>query len=135
MTHEEIVAKIKEATKLLKVANAQISSTEAFSLISKFESEASLLSVFYFTRDQSIYLSLKARVLGFDGTESLTLTGTDQDFCMVSLKGCRFKYLDENWTPEFLRNMERVEGTLTIIFPSNERITLKALRGHAASDS
>ena len=134
MTHEQIVQKIKEAVKLLRVANATISSTEAFSLISKFESEASLLSVLYFTRDQSMHLFLKARVLGFDGSESLTLVATDQDFCMVSLEGCRYEYCDENWTPEFWRNTERVEGTLTIIFPSNESLTLKALRGQAASD-
>src|ERR1700692_1107502 len=104
MTHKEIVEMIKKAVDILRVANATISSTEAFSLISKFESEASLLSVLYFTQDQSMHLFLKARVSGFEGSESLTLVATDQNFCMVSLEGCKYKYCDENWTPEFCGN-------------------------------
>jgi hypothetical protein len=135
MTHKEIVEMIKKAVDILRVANATISSTEAFSLISKFESEASLLSVLYFTQDQSMHLFLKARVSGFEGSESLTLVATDQNFCMVSLEGCKYKYCDENWTPEFWRNTERGEGTLTILFPSNESLTLKVLRDQTAPDS
>ena len=81
-----------------------------------------------------MHLFLKARVVGFDGGESLVLVAGDHDFCIISLEGCKYKYYDERLALEFLRNKVRTEGTLTIVFPSNESLTLKVVRGETVSD-
>jgi len=133
MSHEEIVRKIREATKIHKEIEAITSWDDATLLLKKFQSEGTLLSVLFFTRDQTMHLFLKARVEGFDGDEFLTLVAGSRDFCFISLKGCRYEYTDERLAPEWLRNTDRVEETLTIVFPSNESLTLRALVNEAAS--
>jgi len=112
-----------------------ISSADAALLLSKFETEATLLKVTLALSGQSIYIALKARVGGFTEGEHLSLLTEAEDISIVSLKGCRFEYGDERAAPEFLQEWaaRRFEGTLTILFPSNERLSLRALRSEIPS--
>lgn len=110
-----------------------ISSAEAALLLSKFESEEILLFVNFFSQDRAINLTLHAHVADSVEGESLALFTSDKHMCLISLKGCRFEYADERSAPEFLREWatQKYDGMLKILFPSNETMTLRALRGNA----
>jgi len=113
-----------------------ISSEDAALLLSKFESEATLLKVSLLRKNPSITLSLQARVLGFTEGEILSLMTGTKDISFVSLNGCQFEYGDERAVPELIRDWatQKFEGALTILFPSDEKLTLRAFRSEVPSD-
>jgi hypothetical protein len=107
-----------------------ISSANAALLLSKFQSEATLLKVSFSKGDPYVSLSLQARVVDFTEGKSLSLITETKDFCVVSLKDCRFEYGDERELPELVREWatRKYEGALAILLSSDERLTLRAFR-------
>ncbi len=107
-----------------------ISSTEAASLISKYKSESKLVRIFFIARDKSVNLRLTASVLDFVESDRLTLVAPNGDHCLIVLRGCRFEYGDPREAPESIRGAvaEQFEGTLTIFFPSGDRLYLLEMR-------
>ena len=113
-----------------------ISSADAALVLSKFETEATPLRVTFSVPDNSIYLVLKAQLGAFTEGEHLCLLTQTKEISLISLKGCKFEYGDGRALPELLREWatQKYEGTLTILFPSDERLTLAAFRLEPPSD-
>jgi hypothetical protein len=107
-----------------------ISSSDAALLMSKWKSESKRLRIFLISRDKFVNLRLTASVSDIVERERLTLVAPNGDHCLVVLHGCRFEYGDPREAPEAVRNAvaEKFEGTLTVLFPSGDRLYLLEMR-------